>query len=80
MGASRPFEKLHGVPLDPDQRKLLFCGFEDCEGGEVTTGGLMARARSDRQVLYLVVNGDEVCGVCEKCYRTKLRRGDPKPQ
>jgi hypothetical protein len=55
---------LHGVLLDPDQLSLKYCGFEDCEQLAIV------------EPLYLIVYDGLVCAVCEKCYRTRLRKGD----
>jgi hypothetical protein len=57
-------DRIRGVFLDPDQQTLKECGFRDC------------RKLAAVEPLYLVVYDGLVCAVCEKCYRTRLRKGD----
>ncbi len=62
---STKFGLMTGVPLDPDQLILKYCSFEVC------------RVSGADEPLYLLVYEGRVMAVCEKCYRSKLRRGTP---
>jgi hypothetical protein len=56
-----------GVALDRSQRVLSVCSFDDC------------RARAVDQPLHMIVFHGRVHAVCERCYRTRFRKGDRGP-
>lgn len=58
---------LNGVPIEAVQLRLRSCGFPSCHA-------------TDSVPLYLITYMGMVVAVCERCYRTRLRKGDAPVQ